>query len=130
MHDSKLPARTALLAVIVNLILNLSMIWFMGAAGLALSTAICSYLQVIILVFALRKKLGAAVLSGLIPALLKTALNAFIMAIIIVTVLKYTENLSDVAKLAAAVPAGGIVYWVGAKALKIEMLSIFTGKKV
>ncbi|NIA17254.1 MAG: murein biosynthesis integral membrane protein MurJ [Planctomycetes bacterium] len=130
MHDSKLPARTALLAVIVNLILNLGMIWFMGAAGLALSTAICSYLQVIILVFALRKKLGAAVLSGLIPALLKTALNAFIMAIIIVTVLKITENLSDVAKLAAAVPAGGIVYWAGARALKIEMLSIFTGKKV
>lgn len=130
MHDSKLPARSAVLAVIVNLILNLTLIWFLGIAGLALSTAICSYLQVVILVAALRKKLGAAVLNGLIQASLKTVLNTFIMAVVIVTVLKFAENMPDIAKLAAAVSAGGIVYWVGAKALKIEMLSIFAGKKV
>lgn len=130
MHDSKLPARTALLAVIVNLILNLVLIWFMGAPGLALSTAVCSYLQVIILIFALRKKLGAAVLNGLMQTSLKTLLNAFIMAVILIITLKSAKNLPDIAKLAIAVPIAGGTYWAGAKVLKIEMLSIFTGKKV
>lgn len=130
MHDSKLPARSAVLAVVVNLILNLTLIWFMGIAGLALSTAICSYLQVIILVFALRKRLGAAVLNGLVQALLKTVLNAFIMAVILIITLKLAKNLPDIAKLAVAVPIAGGVYWAGAKILKIEILSIFTGRKV
>ena len=129
MHDSKLPARTAVLAVIVNLVLNLTLIWFMGIAGLALSTAICSYLQVVILVFALRKRLGPTVLTGLVQALLKTVLNAFIMAVILIITLKSAKNLPDIAKLAVAVPIAGGTYWAGAKILKIEMLSIFTGKK-
>ncbi|MHC4645103.1 MAG: murein biosynthesis integral membrane protein MurJ, partial [Planctomycetota bacterium] len=48
-QDSRMPARSALAAVFANVILNLSLIWFMGTSGLALSTAICSYLQVLIL---------------------------------------------------------------------------------
>ncbi|GAI77442.1 unnamed protein product, partial [marine sediment metagenome] len=46
MHNSKAPMRSAMIAVLVNVILNLTLIWFMGVAGLAFSTAICSYLQV------------------------------------------------------------------------------------
>ena len=129
MHDSKLPAGTALLAVIVNLILNLTLIWFLGTAGLALSTAICSYLQVVILVLALQKRFGAAVLDGMAEALLKTAVNTFIMAVIMVVMLKFTKNLPDITKLAVVVPTAVALYWAGAKLLKIEMLSVFTGKR-
>ena len=55
-QDSKLPAATATIAVVINIVLNLSLIWFMGTAGLALSTAVCSYIQVVILLAVLGKR--------------------------------------------------------------------------
>jgi putative peptidoglycan lipid II flippase len=69
--DSRMPARSALAAVFVNIVLNLTLIWYMGTAGLALSTALCSYLQVLILLWALRNRFSGHVLDGLFVALLK-----------------------------------------------------------
>ena len=57
-HDSKLPAKTAMWAVGINIVLNLILIWMLGAAGLALATTICSYFQVGIMIAVLRKKFG------------------------------------------------------------------------
>ena len=68
-------------------------------------------------------------LAGLAQALLKTAVNALIMAAIVFAMLKFVENLPDIAKLGVAVPTAIGLYWVGAKLLKIEMLSVFTGKR-
>lgn len=58
LKESKIPARTAAAAVVLNVILNLTLIWPMGAAGLALSTSICSYVQVGIMLWLLRKRVS------------------------------------------------------------------------
>ena len=65
--------------VAVNVVLNLTLIWFMGVAGLALSTAICSYLQVTILLMALRRRFDQPVLAGIMPTLIKTIAATVIM---------------------------------------------------
>lgn len=80
MGQSKQPALTASLAVGVNVCLNLVLIWPLGAAGLALSTAACSYLQVGILLYGLRRRLGAELLEGWLKSLLKTAAATAVMA--------------------------------------------------
>ncbi len=54
MQDSRTPMHSALVAVLANFVLNLTLIWFLDRAGLACATAICSYLQVVILVVVLR----------------------------------------------------------------------------
>jgi putative peptidoglycan lipid II flippase len=53
LKDSKWPARTAVAAVFINVVLNLTFIWPLGVGGLALATALCSYLQVVILLLLL-----------------------------------------------------------------------------
>ncbi len=78
--QSKQPALTASLAVGVNVCLNLVLIWPLGAAGLALSTAACSYLQVGILLYVLRRRLGAELFEGWLKSLLKTAAATAVMA--------------------------------------------------
>jgi putative peptidoglycan lipid II flippase len=133
MQDSKMPARSAMIAVCVNIVLNLTLIWFMGTAGLAISTAMCSYLQVAILVTVLRRKLGRSILDGLPTTLAKTlAATAFMWAVgmIIITVMnKLPAGRSyDVLRLAALVPAAAAAYVLAAKVLRIEMLSVVTGK--
>ena len=134
MQDSKMPARSALVAVCVNIVLNLTLIWFMGTAGLALSTAMCSYLQVAILVLALRRRFGSSVLDGMSTTLIQTLMATFLMWMAGQCFLYLCRGLPDstgfdILRLAVLVPTAAAVYTVAAKLLRIEMLSLFSGKK-
>ena len=134
MQDSKMPARSAVVAVCVNIVLNLILIWFMGTAGLALSTAMCSYLQVVILVIALRRRFGSSILDGMLTTLIKTLTATIIMWIAGQCVLYLCRALPDstrfdALRLAVLVPTAAAVYTLAAKLLHIEMLSLFSGKK-
>ncbi len=134
MQNSKMPAKTALVAVVVNVLLNLILIWFMGTAGLALSTAICSYLQVCILVFVLRRQLGHSVLDGLTSTVLKTFAATAVMWLVGTAIMTLCANLPDsrwfnILRLAVVVPSAAAVYLLAAKSLHIEMLSLLTGTK-
>ncbi len=134
MQDSKMPARSALIAVCVNIILNLTLIWFMGTGGLALSTALCSYLQVVILIHAIRKRFGASVLDGLLAILVKSLLATMLMWMAGKGLLLLFRELPDstgfdILRLAVVVPLAAGVYALAAKLLRIEMLSLLTGPK-
>ena len=134
MQDSKMPARSAIFAVVANVILNLTLIWFLGTAGLAASTAMCSYLQVTILVIVLRRRLGHAILDGLQVTLMKTLAATALMLLVGIIILILMRSLPagrgfDILRLAVIVPSAVAVYTVAAKLLHIEMLSLFAGKK-
>ena len=134
MQDSKTPMRSAMIAVFVNIVLNLTLIWFMGTAGLALSTAICSYLQVLILVTALRKRFGNSILDGLLTTLVKTLVATFFLCIVGILLLYACRTLPNatsfnILRLALVVPLTAGTYFLAAKLLRIEMLSLITGNK-
>jgi putative peptidoglycan lipid II flippase len=134
MHDSKIPMRSALIAVCANIVLNLTLIWVWGTGGLACSTALCSYLQVVILVTALRQRLGADILHGTVSAITKTVAATVLMWIVGAGLLYLCRNLPgglwfDILRLAVVVPSAAAVYVLAAKFLHIEMLSLFTGGK-
>lgn len=129
MQDSKTPMTSALTAVAANIALNLVLIWFLGTGGLALSTALCSYLQVVILAVMLRKQLGSAVFEGLTVTLAKTIAATLLMSAAIVITVWLSRNWPNVFKLALVVPAAAAVYLAAAKVLGIEALSVFAGGK-
>jgi putative peptidoglycan lipid II flippase len=134
MQDSKFPTRSACIAVVVNVILNLTLIWKMGTAGLALSTAVCSYLQVAILMVTLLKRFDTLILTGFKNTLLKSIVATGCMwligwrAMILLNALGVSIK-ADIIRLAVVVPVCGTVYFLAAKALRMEMLSLFTGQK-
>jgi len=128
-QDAKAPALTAALAVVVNVILNLVLLWPLGAGGLALSTALCSYLQVITLVRILSKRYGDSLLQGLGPVVVKTVIGTLIMGLAAAGALAYMRNLplttaSDLLRLAVVVPLSAVVYLLSAKLLRNEMLAL------
>jgi len=92
-QDSKTPAVSAAIAVFVNIALNLILIWPMGTAGLALSTAICSYLQVTMLVLILSRRFGAKILDGLTVTLFKTAIAAAVMYLLGLAICRRLQSL-------------------------------------
>ena len=132
MQDSKTPMRSALIAVIANIFLNLTLIWFLRTGGLALSTAICSYLQVVILVVFLRRALrkrdsNTAILDGFALTLLKTIAAKLFMAGLILFAQWLSESWSNIFKLLLIVPLAALAYLLAAKFLRIEMLSVLFG---
>jgi putative peptidoglycan lipid II flippase len=129
MQDSRTPMLSALTAVIANIILNLTFIWFLGTAGLAAATAACSYLQIIVLVAVLRRRLGRSVLEGLTALLLKTASAAICMSAAIVGTIWLSRQWPDIFKLLLLVPAAAAVFLTAAKLLHIDELELLTKRK-
>ncbi len=133
-QDSKTPAKSAVVAVIANVVLNLTLIWFLGTAGLAAATAACSYLQVIVLVTVLRRRIGRSIWDGLPETVTKTLAATALMVLAGITIMILMRNLpagrfSDVLRLAVVVPSAAAVYVLAAKLLRIEMLSLLTSGK-
>lgn len=95
MKDSKWPARTAVIAVVVNVVLNLTLIWPLGVAGLALATAICSYLQVLILVILLSRKYDLAISRKTLILLAKTVFATGVMGLMGFGALKLMSGLTS-----------------------------------
>jgi putative peptidoglycan lipid II flippase len=129
MQDSKTPARSALIAVVTNVALNLTLIWFLGTGGLAASTAICSYLQVAILIAVLHRRLGRPILEGLAAASIKTIVATLFMVATVVVMLRLSQNCADIFKLLLAIPLAVAAYLLAARFLHIEMLSLLIGAK-
>jgi putative peptidoglycan lipid II flippase len=129
LQDSKSPAISASIAVVTNVVLNLTLMWFLGTGGLAASTAICSYLQVAILMTVFHRRLGRTCLDGFMSALWKTVVATACMSVAVILAAAFSKSLPDILKLLIAVPLGTAVFLLAAKFLRIEMLSLLTGTK-
>jgi len=133
LQEPKMPVVSALIAVTVNVALNITLIWYLGTAGLALSTAICSYVQVVILTSALRRRISGPILAGLGLSALKVVAATTIMCAVAGSIVYLMQDLPDsrlfnIMRLAAVVPASALVYVLAAWLLRIEMLSLLAGR--
>jgi putative peptidoglycan lipid II flippase len=133
-HDSKTPTASAVIAVCINIILNLVLIWPLGTAGLALSTALCSYLQVTILFISLRKRFGKQISEGLPANIIKTVIGAAVMGLSGWGVLILMKSLPsgwkfDSLRVLLLMTICIVVYTFLSKILRNKMLSMIIGDK-
>lgn len=133
MQDSKTPTYSAIIAVCINIILNLTLIWRLGTAGLACATAVCSYLQVAFLITILTKKFGKDILQNIGKIALKTAIGTILMTTICLIILYImaalpSSRLYDLLRLVIIVPAAAISYTYTAKILKTQELTLLFNK--
>lgn len=52
--DTRTPLMVSTAMVALNLLLNLTLVWYLGAAGFAWSTAVCAVLQAVVMLLAIR----------------------------------------------------------------------------
>ncbi|MEM8781479.1 MAG: murein biosynthesis integral membrane protein MurJ [Planctomycetota bacterium] len=121
--DAVTPLFVALGMVAVNLTLNLTLIWPLGAAGLAWSTAISATAQCLVLVTLLSKHADEPLGRGVLAAGSKAAAAAVLMAAALLAVRSMNpgEILSwsgALALLAVMVPTGAAVYLAVAMGLR------------
>lgn len=132
--DSKIPALTATGAVLINVVLNLLLIWPLGTGGLALSTAICSYLQVVVLLLVLKKRYPAEMMAGLVTTILKTAASSLVMLIVGIAISKFMESYPltmkyDALRVAGLVLACTASYVIASYLFRSEMLQFLTHRR-
>lgn len=129
LQESDVPARSAVVAVLANLCLNLTLVWYLGTGGLAASTAICSYLQVAILATILRRQLGPGILAGMGRALVQTLAVTFCMEAVLLAVMGALKDHSHLIQVSTALLAGAGVFLLVSRLLRVEMLSLLLGER-
>ncbi len=82
-HDAATPARVAIGMVGLNIVLNLLLIWPLGAAGLAWSTAICATIQTVILLRLVRRHVIRSVDRDVTISWVKTLIATCVMALVV-----------------------------------------------
>lgn len=124
------PARIAACMVLVNLALNLGLVWHLREAGLAVATAISASVQVVVLYWILCRSVTLTGHGMLVTTVLKTAVATVCMAGACWGTLSVLPDAAEAGRLGlrllrVIVPAaaGGMVYFAVAAALRTEELA-------
>jgi len=127
LDDAKTPLRVSLGLVGFNLTLNLTLVWPLGVAGLAWSTAISAALQVALLLVLLRRRVETPVDRAVLTSWARTVLLVAAMTAALWLAVRGIDPLAlsrtASAGLVAAAIAGSVAFvFVGAWALRMPEL--------
>ncbi|WP_162991229.1 murein biosynthesis integral membrane protein MurJ [Biomaibacter acetigenes] len=127
LQDTKTPMINGAIAMIINIILNLILVRFMGIGGLALSTSISAIICTVMLFYSLRKKIGPLGGKKIIETLFKSGLACLIIGVVVHFTYNYmstifgTEGIIYQAlDLAVAVLVGALIYIITCVLFKVN----------
>jgi putative peptidoglycan lipid II flippase len=118
-RDAKTPMKIATAMVAVNLALNLLLVHWLQEAGVALGTALCAVLQLMILIRLYPARVGSLDLDALRRGMLRSAAACAAMLAVILLTRKAMQlaHVGTALLLVAEVAAGTAVYvaaaWLG-----------------
>lgn len=126
--DARRPVVVSVWMVGLNLVLNLSLVWSMGAVALALSTAICAVGQVVFLTVGLMRHAVWPIDKPVLKSWLGSALIAILMACGLFPLDNWLSGLplggtaGSAAQLAVLVLSGLLIVGIGARLLRMREL--------
>lgn len=114
-HDTKTPMLNAVIAVLINVVLNLVLIRFLAHKGLALATSVAAFIASFGLLVLLRKKVGSIGLLSVTKTAVKSLIASMVMGIIVLfgrgLLIRYSANtLLELIILGGTVCIGVAVY--------------------
>jgi putative peptidoglycan lipid II flippase len=131
-QDTLTPVKIAAASVVINIFLNLMLIWVFAEAGLALATAISATLQCAVLYWCVIHKFGKLKQSRLLKTLAKTAVATLLMGTLCYLCLHLLptptgQNTTPIKLIRVFVPVtiGLSAFLVTSKTLSVPELDIF-----
>lgn len=118
-QDTKTPVKIAFAVMFIHVILCIVLMRTHGVGGLAFATAICAYINAVMLAYELRKRIGKIGIKKITLSSLKGLIAAFFMALVCSQIIKLkfpTLFLS----LAVSIIVGIITFVIIAKLLKSQ----------
>ena len=128
------PVMVAMSMVVLNFILNITLIWTpLRTAGLALSTAFCAILQMIILQRLLAHHVGPMITGDVRTSWLRTLLVSAVMGGVLAGAMMFAPSEASWMVMASVlmgmVILGGGTFFVGARILRMPELRWALGKQ-
>ncbi len=126
LQDTKTPMINSIIAICMNIVLNIIFIQYFKIAGLAFATSISSTICVLLLFRSLNKKVGYFKQEKILVAFSKSLISAIIMGIITSTVYDLVSvklgmgTIMEAISLFSAITIGAIVYGIMMIILKVE----------
>ena len=127
LKDSVTPTLISVVSVMLNLVLNLTLVQWMGYRGLALGTSIAAIVNAALLYILLNRRIGGLGSGTLLAAVWKIAVAAAVMGVAVVAVQGGLEAvwphgglLPALGRLAASIAAGLAVLACAARLLGIQ----------
>jgi len=103
MQDTRAPVRIASIAMVVNIVLNLILMRILDVGGLALATAIASFINLSILLFYLRKRIGRLGGKKVLHSLAKILLASSAMGIACIYSSRFLGQISKLIQVAGTI---------------------------
>jgi putative peptidoglycan lipid II flippase len=124
-QDTRTPVKTASICMIINIVLDIILMRILQVGGLALATAIASFVNMFLLFILLRKRIGQLGGKEIVKCFIKTAIAGIIMGVICYFVAFFLfEN--KYLKVSISLLLSIIVFIAAAHILKIkEMESVW-----
>ncbi len=127
MQDTKTPVKIAGLCLILNVILNITLMWPLKIGGLALATSVSSSINFFILAHILRKRLGRIDGKRIFIGFMKVVIASFAMAWSGLSIFNklnhlffYTGKLEKLIVLLATISISMLVFFVACLILRVE----------
>ncbi|MBF0426147.1 MAG: murein biosynthesis integral membrane protein MurJ [Magnetococcales bacterium] len=80
-HDTRTPVRVAIVCLVINMVLNVILMFPLKHVGLALATTLTSYLNVSLLLFYLHRQTGFRLGGAFLVTIVKTLLASLVMGV-------------------------------------------------
>jgi putative peptidoglycan lipid II flippase len=123
--DRQTPLRMGLVAVVINLIANLTLVWILAGPGLALGTSITATLQFLAACWILTQRLDSFPWQSIVAALVKTIVATMAMAAAALAASALSQHLEISSPLLAKVIA--LAFPLGAGAAVFLLTAKLTG---
>jgi putative peptidoglycan lipid II flippase len=122
-QDTKTPVKTAVFTMIIHVFLCIILMKPMGVSGLALSTAVSSYFNLIVLAGYLRKRIGDIEVKLIIVSTLKSFIASIFTGIVAWHACKVSTSLF--LSIPFAILSGGTIFIIVSYILKSRELKSF-----
>jgi putative peptidoglycan lipid II flippase len=133
MKDTSTPVKVAVVDFLVNLVLSLSLMRWLGAAGLVIASTTAIIVQMVLLQRALTRRLPGMTLTPLWPSLVKVVLGTLVMGVVVWSGWQLVRNMgvvihlsrlkvhvADLIAVFGLIPLGVLAYGVTLWLLRIE----------
>ncbi|MCE9675746.1 murein biosynthesis integral membrane protein MurJ [Paraclostridium bifermentans] len=116
LKDTKTPMINGIIAVVLNIVLNIALVKVMGHGGLALATSLSAIICIILLFISLKKKIGYYGQDKIRSTFIKTVVASLVMGVVTYFVYKFLFGIlglgfiQEAISLGVSIAIGGAIY--------------------
>ncbi|WP_195335640.1 murein biosynthesis integral membrane protein MurJ [Paraclostridium bifermentans] len=130
LKDTRVPMTNGIIAVVLNIVLNIILVKFMGHGGLAFATSLSSLICIVLLFRSLKKKIGYYGQDKIRATFIKTVIASLVMGVVTYFVYKFLFGIlglgfiQEAISLGVSIAIGGAIYLALIIVFKVEEVNM------